>query len=160
MTAVTLRAMTSAEYDAWVPGAIAAYAADHVRAGSKQPDTALESATKEFETLLPNGVDTTEHHLLIGVDGDQTVGILWLNIPQGIPQGGGRVRSFVYDIEVDESKRGKGYGRAIMLAAEDYSRDHGASVIRLHVFGENTVARRLYESLGYEPTNISMSKPL
>lgn len=157
MTAtVRLRPMTAAEYDAWLPGAIEAYAADHVRAGSRPADTALESATKEFATLLPDGVDTAEHHLLIGVDGDEPVGLLWLNIPES----GGQTRSFVYDIEVDDSKRGKGYGRAIMLAAEDYSRAKGATAIRLHVFGDNTVARRLYESLGYQATNINMVKPL
>jgi ribosomal protein S18 acetylase RimI-like enzyme len=148
--------MTAAEYDAWVPGAIEAYAADHVRVGSKPADTALETATKEFETLLPDGVDTAEHHLLVVMADDDRVGILWLNIADNIAGPG----AFVYDVEVDAAKRGKGYGRGIMLAAEDYARDRGATSIKLHVFGDNTVARRLYDSLGYSATNVIMAKPL
>lgn len=68
--------------------------------------------------------------------------------------------AFVYDVEVDAAARGKGYGRGLMLAAEPYARDRGAGVLKLHVFGSNTVARGLYESLGYETTNVSMAKPL
>jgi ribosomal protein S18 acetylase RimI-like enzyme len=30
----------------------------------------------------------------------------------------------------------------------------------LHVFGHNHGARRLYDSLGFEPTSITMRKPL
>jgi ribosomal protein S18 acetylase RimI-like enzyme len=153
---LALRPMTTEEFDAWVPGAIEAYAADHVRAGSKQPDTALESAKQEFDTLLPHGVETPSHHLLTATVDDTSVGILWLHIPDGQTP----PRVFIYDIEVDESARGRGYGRAIMLAAEDYARSYGADTIRLHVFGDNTVARSLYDSLGYEATNISMAKTL
>jgi ribosomal protein S18 acetylase RimI-like enzyme len=151
-----LRPMTAEEYDAWVPNAIAEYAADHVRMGSRPAEGALESATKEFETLLPDGLDTAAHHLLVGVDDGAPVGILWLNIPVDQPG----PRAFVYGVEVDASMRGRGYGRSIMLAAESYAREHGATSIRLHVFGDNTVARRLYESLGYETTNVNMAKPL
>jgi ribosomal protein S18 acetylase RimI-like enzyme len=32
--------------------------------------------------------------------------------------------------------------------------------MRLHVFGDNAVAIRLYERLGYRATNISMTKDL
>ena len=48
----------------------------------------------------------------------------------------------------------------MMVGAEDYSRDHGAGTIKLHVFGDNTVARGLYTSLGYAETNVNMAKPL
>ena len=156
MSSVTLRPMTVEEFDAWVPGAIEEYANDHIRAGSRPADTALESSKKEFAKLLPDGVATVGHHLLIAEDGADYVGLLWLNIPEGEPV----PRVFVYNVVVDESQRGKGYGRAIMLAAEPYARQHGADTIRLHVFGDNTVARGLYESLVYVATNINMAKPL
>jgi ribosomal protein S18 acetylase RimI-like enzyme len=47
-----------------------------------------------------------------------------------------------------------------MRAAEDEARRLGVDTIRLHVFGHNTRARPLYDKLGYEPTNIMMSKTL
>ena len=84
------------------------------------------------------------------------MGMLWLNIPVDRQP----VNAFVYDVEVESDQRGKGYGRGLMVGAESYSRDHGAATIKLHVFGENTVARALYTSLGYVETNVSMAKPL
>ena len=154
MASVDLRPMTAAEYDAWVPEAIAGYAADHVAAGSMPADTSLELATKEFEELLPDGLQTAEHHLLVAESEGERVGVLWLRVPLS------GAAAFVFDIEVDPQLRGRGYGRAIMLAAESFARDLGAKAIRLHVFGSNTVARSLYESLGYEATNVQMAKGL
>ncbi|HEY7781211.1 MAG TPA: GNAT family N-acetyltransferase [Ktedonobacterales bacterium] len=69
-------------------------------------------------------------------------------------------RAFVYDIEINEGYRGKGYGKAAMLAVESAVRPMGAAHIDLSVFGYNTTARRLYEGLGYEPIAIGMRKVL
>lgn len=153
---VSLRPMNDAEYAAWYPRAIVEYADGHVKAGSMPADKALGLATKQFAELLPDGLETAEHHLLIGTVGGERVGILWLNIAAK----GGGVTSFVYDVEVEADQRGKGYGRAMMVGAETYSRDQGAEAIKLHVFGDNTVARSLYDSLDYVATNINMAKSL
>jgi ribosomal protein S18 acetylase RimI-like enzyme len=154
VTRVELRTMTSQEYDAWLPGAIEGYAAQHADAGSRPAETSLELAHKEFGELLPDGVDTPEHHLLVATDAGTRVGLLWLNVPAQ------QRTATVFDVEVDQAQRGKGYGRAIMLAAEAYVRERGCSTLRLHVFGSNAVARSLYESLGYETTNVLMAKRL
>lgn len=152
---VQLRPMTEAECAEWMPHAISSYAEDHIRMGSMPADKAHELAAKQFAELLPDGPNTARHDLLVAEDGGERVGIVWLNMPENA---GGTV--FVYDVEVDEDKRGQGYGRAIMVAAEEHGRQGGAGAIRLHVFGDNVAARRLYESLGYEATNINMAKPL
>jgi len=47
-----------------------------------------------------------------------------------------------------------------MLALETTVRPLGARRIDLNVFGDNTVAVRLYESLGYKPTAMNMRKEL
>lgn len=156
MSDVTLRPMNGEEYADWYPQAVVEYADDHIRAGSMPAEKALELATKQFAELLPDGLETAEHHLLVGTAGDERVGMLWLNIAAK----GGSVTAFVYDVAVDADQRGKGYGRSMMVGAETYARDHGAQTIKLHVFGDNTVARSLYDSLGYVATNINMAKPL
>jgi ribosomal protein S18 acetylase RimI-like enzyme len=153
MTSVQLRPMTSTEYDAWVPAVIAGYAAQHAAAGSMPADSSLELAQQEFEELLPHGPETEEHHVLVAEGDDERVGILWLRVPSS-------GAAFVYDVEVEPQLRGRGYGRAIMLAAESYARNLGARALRLHVFGSNSVARSLYESLGYHTTNVHMEKRL
>lgn len=47
-----------------------------------------------------------------------------------------------------------------MLLAESHVRSRGGSALALNVFGFNTAARTLYESLGYETTSLQMRKPL
>lgn len=156
MVRVDLRPMSQKEYDDWRPGAVASYATEHVRAGSMPADRAQEMAEKQFTDLLPDGVSTREHHLLTPQIDQSTVGFLWLHIPQDVQ----RPTAFIYDIEVKQELRGQGIGRAIMLAGENYARDRGAGSLRLHVFGDNAAARSLYDGLGYQITNLMMSKSL
>jgi ribosomal protein S18 acetylase RimI-like enzyme len=47
-----------------------------------------------------------------------------------------------------------------MVLAEQEARRGGARRLGLNVFGTNTVTRSLYESLGYEITELQMSKEL
>ncbi|MDN3905792.1 GNAT family N-acetyltransferase [Arthrobacter sp. YD2] len=67
---------------------------------------------------------------------------------------------WVSDIEIHEDHRGKGYGRAAMQLAEVAAAEQGAATLGLNVFGYNTVARDLYESLGYETVSMQMRKPV
>jgi GNAT superfamily N-acetyltransferase len=60
--------------------------------------------------------------------------------------------AFVYDVEVFEDERRKGYGAGLMNAAAVWSRDHGHRAIGLNVFAHNTGARALYDRLGYRIT--------
>jgi len=67
---------------------------------------------------------------------------------------------WLYDIEVDERRRGQGLGRAALLLAEDVVRGGGGRELGLNVFANNTVARRLYDSLGYAPVSTTMLERL
>ncbi len=67
---------------------------------------------------------------------------------------------WVWEVVVDEQHRGRGLGRAAMLLAEEQARAAGAVELGLNVFGYNTVARALYESLAYETLSMQMRKQL
>ena len=157
---VRLRAMTEAAYAAWRPGAIAHYAELNAAAQGVTAEEAQVDAEKQFGALLPDGVETAEHHLLVAFSGDgagnERVGMLWLLLKQRARG----VQGFVYEVAVEEGSRGRGYGRAIMEAGEDYAHQRGAVRIGLHVHASNTVARALYEHLDYETTDLTMSKSL
>lgn len=135
---------------------IADYSLGQVGAGSMTADQALQLAEKQFADLLPDGVETAGHHLLIPETDGDAVGILWIHLADGTDS----PTAFIYDFMVDEALRGRGIGRQIMLAGEEYARERGAASMRLHVFGSNAVARHLYRSLGYDETNVAMAKPL
>ena len=58
-------------------------------------------------------------------------------------------RGWVYYVSVDPDHRFKGYGRAIMTAAEDWLRARGIAKLQLMVRGDNAKVHAFYESLGY-----------
>jgi ribosomal protein S18 acetylase RimI-like enzyme len=68
--------------------------------------------------------------------------------------------AFGYAFEVREEMRRQGYGRAVMVAAEQECRNRGVVAVRLNVFGFNRGAQALYEQMGFEVTNVLMTKRL
>ncbi len=148
--------MTQAEYEAFLARLIPEYAADNVKAGYWDESEALEKSRKQTESLLPQGLQTKDHYLYTLYDGDEAVGLIWLRADVDQPKKSG----FIFDVEIDEKFRGKGYGRQIMLLIEKKARELGLKSIGLHVFGENRVARNLYESIGYEVSSLNMIKKL
>ena len=60
-------------------------------------------------------------------------------------------RGWVYYVTVDPDTRFKGYGRAIMAAAEDWLRARGMEKMQLMVRADNAQVHAFYQSLGYFP---------
>ncbi len=56
----------------------------------------------------------------------------------------------LFEIATCARERGQGYGRRIVLSALKWARLRGARQAWLQVGAENTAARRLYESIGFE----------
>jgi len=80
--------------------------------------------------------------LLIGRDGDAIVATVMV--------GHDGHRGWVYYVATDPERRGKGYGRTIMNAAEDWLRAAGMAKLQLMVRRENSKAGAFYQSIGYE----------
>src|SRR3712207_3441389 len=147
MPEMTVRVMTDDEFAAWQDVLARAYADDQVQAGNWAPDEALDRARESNATLLPRGRDTDGMLFLTGLALDgEPVGRIWLGLQH--PRGTADC-AYLYDIEVDEPHRGRGYGRALLAAAEEAARSRGVSALELNVFGGNTAAIALYASAGY-----------
>jgi ribosomal protein S18 acetylase RimI-like enzyme len=58
-------------------------------------------------------------------------------------------RGWVYYVATDPDRRAKGYGRAIMNAAEDWLRATGVAKLQLMVRRDNAKAGAFYQSIGY-----------
>ena len=155
---VRLDPMTAAEFGRYFEPAIRAYAHEKVVSGEWAPEEAVELSRRDHARLLPDGLATPDQFLFTVRDEptNQVVATLWLTLRMR----GVQVEAYVYDIEVIESRRRQGYGRATMQACLDQARDLGADSIGLHVFGHNTTARALYDSMGFKPTNINMTLKL
>ena len=151
-SSVLLRSIIDDEYSSWMERAVVSFAAGVGPARGLTPDEALAVAYEQTEQLLPEGPATDQQLIWIAVAGDEPVGSLWISTKAKVP--------FIYGIEVDHAHRGKGYGRAIMLAAEEECRRLGYTQLDLNVFGDNTTAIALYDSLGYAVISQQMRKDL
>ncbi|ASQ98093.1 GNAT family N-acetyltransferase [Streptomyces sp. 11-1-2] len=154
-----IRPMTEAEYPAWHAHKRAGYMADLLERGVTRQQAETKADT-DYATLLPQGPDTPGALLRILAHGGTDVGTLWVTLREGEPDAAESGEAYVYAVEVTEEHRGHGHGRTLMLAAERASLAHGARGLGLYVFGGNTPALRLYESLGYEPTEYQLYKAL
>jgi ribosomal protein S18 acetylase RimI-like enzyme len=154
---VTLRRMTPAEFDTLINASFADFFAKLVAAGQFNQEDVPAEIQKRLAEMLPDGPDTELNLLFIGeVDGER-IGWLWLTLP------GTKLHpdtAWVHNVTVDETHRGKGYGRGLMLAAEQELVRRGVTTLGLNVFGSNATAIRLYERLGYEVVSQQMSKAL
>jgi GNAT superfamily N-acetyltransferase len=149
---VVLRPIAAAEYSGWRVRAAASFAAGIGPARGLSADDALKFANAETEKLLPDGPATEDQLIWIALVDDVPVGSLWISTQARVP--------FIYGIEVDAAQRGKGYGRAIMVAGEEECRRRGHTQLDLNVFGDNRAAIALYDSLGYAVTSQQMRKHL
>jgi ribosomal protein S18 acetylase RimI-like enzyme len=154
---VRLRPLRDDELPDFIERGRASYARDMVTQAGLTPEQAEAKAENDWSRLLPNGAAGPGHHLFAVEEEEsgERVGDLWLAERSSDFEG---TAAFVYSIEIYEPFRGRGYGRAAMLLAEDEVRSRGLSHIALNVFGGNAVARSLYHSLGYVETAVFMRK--
>jgi len=148
--------MTQSEFEAFLEHLIPDYAADNVRAGYWSDEEALERSRKQTVSLLPDGLNTKDHFFYTIYDDDKAVGVIWMRAELDRPVKGG----FIFDVEIKEEFRGKGYGKQAMLLIEEKARELGIKRMGLHVFAYNEVAKSLYESIGYEVSSMNMLKDL
>jgi ribosomal protein S18 acetylase RimI-like enzyme len=150
-----LRPMTRAEFDAWLPRQVAAYAAKIAASGAMSAEAAKKKAERDTARYFYGGFATPGQLVFRIMSGDVAVGWLWLAVPGPDPD---PLMAWVFEIEIEPAFRGRGYGRAAMRLAEAVAHAHGMTSLGLNVHGQNTVARSLYESLGYEITALQMKK--
>ena len=153
---IQLVPMTESEYEPYLEKTCPEYAAENVKAGYWSEEDALERARQAFARLLPQGVKTENNYLfrIMLEESGEKVGMLWMKHESPRPYG------YLFDFMLDETQRGKGYGKRAMLALEEIAKEMGIETLALHVFAHNTVAMNLYKNLGYEVASQNMKKML
>ena len=96
------------------------------------------------------------HFFICELDKKQIVGMLTIasyKTPSGI-------KVWIEDVVVDESQRGKGIGKELMLFAIGYSKSLGAKDIRLTSRPSRIAANELYLKLGFKKHETNFYKYL
>lgn len=152
---LTLRPMTDDEYGLYSGLLLEGYARERAENSGLPLEEERMTAAAQTQSLLPQGARTPAHYLWNVVDDtDGVVGNLWVFVDES------KRRAFIYDIEMAEAHRGKGYGERTLALLDDHMRALGIQRIALNVFASNTVARHLYDKVGYYPVATTMQKDL
>ena len=151
---VKLVKMQQEDFEPYLERGIRDYANDHVRNGNWTVEESLERSKKEFELLLPDGVNSREQFLYSIVDEKDAnkIGWLWVQVKDQ--------KAFIYNFVIDEAVRGQGYGKQALVALDEKLKSMDIQSVGLHVFGDNVSAQELYKKMGYQITGIHMKKIL
>jgi GNAT superfamily N-acetyltransferase len=150
--ALALRPVSDSELGEWAQASYRFYVTDLVAHAGMSQEDAEAKARRDQADLLAGKRPSPGHHLFFIEEDGVVVGRLWF-----------AEREFglwLYQIDIDEDKRGRGLGRAGMQLLEDEARRLGVDELWLNVSGGNDVARSLYRSLGYGEKSVHMSKKL
>lgn len=126
----------------------------------------LDAFNREFDTPTPGPAVLAERLPRLLADGRLAV------LLTGEPPAGVAVLSFrpnlwyegpvllLDELYVRPELRGRRYGHALLEAACQLARKHGAEVLEINVDGEDTDARRFYEAHGFTNTEPGASEPM
>jgi len=122
--------------------------------GHAQSD-AVALADAELNECLPKGLETAGNYLQCIVHNELgLIGYLWYGFTAG------ETEAFLFDFQVFEAFRGRGFGRRVFAQLEQQLSCAGVKQIQLLVAYNNQRAASLYRELGFSPTGINMVKPL
>ena len=151
---IRLHPMDDADYAAFRDASDEEYAQERFDSGADPTiEAARRTTAEQMLELLPDGLQTSGNRFWTVRDGDdRSAGILWLHLRENL--------GFIYDIAMDEDRRGQGLGTQTLRAAAAETARAGLGVLALNVFGSNPGARRLYEREGYRVTESLWSVPI
>lgn len=147
--------MDESEFKKFYDRSLLEFAKQHAEDTGSALEDCLIKAKAAINKHLPDGINTKDHYVYhLKNESLQPVGYLWFGI-----RGESKQKNvFIYDILVEESFRGRGYSKIILKWLESETKSLGINEISLHVLGYNHTARSLYDSFGFEITNLYMSK--
>jgi len=113
------------------------------------PDKVYSHVLQEYRARLVNGPCSDDEAILSICDTatGEAVGLVWISFRQE----GSHRAAFIEEIEIFESKRGKGYGTKAIKALGNASLERSIDIVSLFVQPENIPAYALYRKLDFEP---------
>lgn len=149
---VSLKPMNEETFREYLNLAIPSYANDNIESGRWDENGSLERSKKEFDHLLPEGLESKNNYLfnVIEHNNNNNVGYIWVKVDS--------TASFIYDIGIYKDYRRKGYAKSALNLIEGVVSKLGVTSIGLHVFHQNSGAQDLYNRLGYQVVSHNMCK--
>lgn len=145
---IAVRAARTADRDfaiALVPR-LRSFGAPSLRPAQQMDDAEQRALARAFDEPPAGSA------LFVAEAGDERLGIAYVETATDYFTG--EQHGHVSIIIVTEAGEGRGAGRALMTAVDEWAASNGYRFVTLNVFTGNERARRFYERCGYEPDMI------
>jgi ribosomal protein S18 acetylase RimI-like enzyme len=119
--------------------------------------TAVRGAVEEWVREALDSDASQRRAVFVAEDGGEVVGFVTTSTRRHFA---GDVDAYVGELVVDRLAEGRGVGRMLMTAAEEWGRREGLAHITLDTGAANARARAFYRALGYEEEDIKLTKLL
>ena len=116
--------------------------------------TSSDDMDRRFQAISADSSYAT----LVAARGGNVLGMVGLHLERFYESNSSCVR--IMALVVGSEHRGRGVGRILVSAAEDWARQRGAREIMLTTHKRRADAHRFYVSMGYEATGYRFYKPL
>jgi len=157
MDDLRLETMTAEQYAAYAAYACENYARTSPHYRDIPLERSLPEVKRDFAKRLHAGAATPGFFLLailLRENGtERQIGFFDIGRISPDP-----TRAYIWNVELDASVRGRGFGKRALSLAEDYLRARDITRVGLNVFADNAVARKLYEGAGFAVTQMNMEK--
>lgn len=152
---ISLIPMATEQFESFMASGRSRFVAQTIASGAASFLEAEKQCDETLARVLPQGHATPNQFFrkIYCSELGYPVGSIWYGITKESETTG-----YIYDFAIDDRFQRQGYGGAVMEAVELEMRSHGFEKIRLHVFGNNIGARRLYDAQGFHETNVYMEK--
>jgi ribosomal protein S18 acetylase RimI-like enzyme len=100
--------------------------------------------------LIPGLIKHGGARVFLAYEGEKSLGVAICMI--GFSSFRGKPLINIHDIAVRPEARGQGVGRKLLIAVEDEARKLGCGKVTLEVRSDNTLAKGLYQSVGFKPS--------
>ena len=149
--------MTEEYYFQFMAAGRSRFVAKTIDSGTASFIEAEKQCDETLARTLPQGIATPNQYFrkIFCTEFGYPVGAIWYGASRDHQNTG-----YIYDFLIEDKFQRQGYGAAVMEVIETELRDHGYEKVRLHVFGNNLGARRLYDNHGFRETNVYMEKRL
>ncbi len=142
-----LRNMNLREFESFREYSTNDYAKDLMKEQNISSESALKQAITEFSDMLPEGIKTKDHSLMMIVDENKkkTVGVIWYlyEITEGTKQ------VFLNDLLIYEEERRKGYAMTALSEMVHNANMAGCIHSIIYVWKHNPPGINLYTKCGY-----------
>ena len=147
-----LIAVDDAEYADFAERQVLEHASQLTRAGEIVEADSVALARERLRGLLADELRALGHQFFVARSAivKPRIGWVWIS-PAPAFLGPSRAGSrWLSQLTIEETVRGRGWGRALLNATERYLVQIGVEQLWLRVFDWNTAGRALYDSQGYE----------